>query len=265
MMETLAVAQTIAPIWWGGLAVLGLCVGSFLNVAIYRLPLMLAHQYSRSFNLCLPHSHCPKCKTQLKWRDNIPFFSWLWLQGRCRHCQSAISLRYPLIEVMTLLVTLLIAAVIPFGYPLLAALLLSWVLIALTMIDIDHLLLPDNLTLPLLWAGLLFHLFDDSLPLSDAIIGAASGYLILWCLYWVFWGVTQREALGYGDFKLLAALGAWLGWMALPSLLLIASLAGISFALVARLFKGRPLNTALPFGPFLAFSGWLLFLEYYHY
>ncbi|WP_222416940.1 prepilin peptidase [Yersinia bercovieri] len=262
-MEMLAVVQTIAPLWWGGLAVLGLCVGSFLNVAIYRLPLMLAHNYSRHFNLCLPHSHCPKCKTSLKWWDNIPFFSWLWLKGRCRHCHSSISVRYPLIEVMTLLVTLLIAAIIPLGYPLLAALLLSWMLITLTIIDIDHLLLPDNLTLPLLWAGLLFHLFDDSLPLSDAIIGAASGYLVLWCLYWVFWWVTQRETLGYGDFKLLAALGAWLGWMALPSLLLIASLTGIAFAVVARLYRGRPLNTALPFGPFLAFSGWLLFLQYY--
>ncbi|QAX81264.1 prepilin peptidase [Yersinia hibernica] len=257
------IAQTIAPLWWGGFAFLGLCVGSFLNVVIYRLPLMVIHGNLPDFNLCLPHSHCPACQTSLKWRDNIPLFSWLRLRGQCRHCQVAIPVRYPLVELVTMLVTLLIAAIIPLGSPLLAALLLSWVLIALIMIDIDHLLLPDNLTLPLLWAGLFFHLFDNTLPLSDAVIGAASGYLILWCLYWAFWWVTRREALGYGDFKLLAALGAWLGWMALPSLLLIASLAGIIFALTARLFRGRALNTVLPFGPFLALSGWLLFLQYY--
>nr|WP_312026217.1 A24 family peptidase [Yersinia enterocolitica] len=263
MMDTLYAIQTIAPLWWSSLALLGLCVGSFLNVVIYRLPLMLTGAQQDDFNLCLPHSHCPKCQTQLKWRDNIPLFSWMWLQGQCRYCQIAIPVRYPLVEVMTMLVTLLIATTIPFGSPLLAALLLSWTLIALTMIDIDHLLLPDNLTLPLLWAGLLFHLFDDTLPLSDAVIGAVSGYLILWSLYWAFWWVTRREVLGYGDFKLLAALGAWLGWMALPSLLLTASLTGIAFALIFRLLRKRPLNTALPFGPFLAFSGWLLFLQQY--
>ncbi|CNL78749.1 type 4 prepilin-like proteins leader peptide processing enzyme [Yersinia aldovae] len=264
MMNTLSIAQTIAPLWWGSLALLGLCVGSFLNVVIYRLPRILTGGNSQEFNLCLPHSHCPECQTPLKWRDNIPLFSWVWLQGQCRYCQTSISIRYPLVEVITMLVTIFIAAIIPLGSPLLAALLLSWVLIALTMIDIDHLLLPDSLTLPLLWAGLLFHLFDDTLPLSDAVIGAASGYLILWCLYWVFWWATRRETLGYGDFKLLAALGAWLGWMALPSLLLTASLTGITFAFAARLFRGRSLNTALPFGPFLAFSGWLLFLQHYH-
>ncbi|ATM88320.1 MULTISPECIES: prepilin peptidase [Yersinia] len=262
-MEVLAMVQTIGPLWWGGLALLGLCVGSFLNVVIYRLPLMLNEENRHHFNLCLPHSHCPQCQIPLKWRDNIPLFSWLLLQGKCRHCRSAISMRYPLIEMITMGVTVLIAALIPLGYPLLAAWLLSWMLITLTMIDIDHLLLPDNLTFPLLWAGLLFHLVDNTLPLGDAVIGAVSGYLILWCLYWAFWWLTKREALGYGDFKLLAALGAWLGWMVLPSLLLIASLMGIAFSLAARMLKGRPLNTHLPFGPFLALSGWLLFLQYY--
>ena len=153
MMDTFYAIQTIAPLWWGSLALLGLCVGSFLNVVIYRLPLMLTGAQPDNFNLCLPHSHCPKCQTQLKWRDNIPLLSWVWLQGQCNYCQITIPVRYPLVEVMTMLVTLLIAAIIPFGSTLLAALLLSWTLIALTMIDIDHLLLPDNLTLPLLWAG----------------------------------------------------------------------------------------------------------------
>ncbi|AJI95579.1 type 4 prepilin-like proteins leader peptide-processing enzyme [Yersinia ruckeri] len=263
MMDALYMAQMITPLWWGGLAVLGLCVGSFLNVVIYRLPLMLTRENPHGFNLCLPHSHCPQCKHSLKWRDNIPVFSWLFLQGQCRYCRASIPVRYPLVEIMTMLMTLFIAAVIPLGSPLLAALVLSWMLIALTMIDIDHLLLPDNLTLPLLWMGLLFHLFDSRLALSEAVIGAVAGYLILWCLYWSFWLLTKREALGYGDFKLLAALGAWLGWMALPSLLLIASLCGMSFALAARLLRGRPLNTALPFGPFLAFGGWIIFLQYY--
>ncbi|OWF88700.1 prepilin peptidase [Yersinia entomophaga] len=264
MLDMLYSLQTFTPLWWGSLVILGLCIGSFLNVVIHRLPIMLKNNKHHEFNLCIPRSYCPHCHHSLKWHDNIPIFSWFLLKAQCRHCQNKISLRYPMIELATVALTLFISMIIPAGYTLLAALVFTWVLIALTAIDIEHLLLPDNLTLSLLWGGLIFHLFDQTLALSDAVIGAVGGYLVLWCLYWAFWLTTHREALGYGDFKLLAALGAWLGWMELPALLLIASLAGSSFTFIAHLLRNRPLSAPLPFGPFLALAGWLLFLHHYH-
>lgn len=237
-----------------------LSVGSFLNVVIYRLPLTILHP-EQQLNLALPRSHCPQCKTPLRIRDNIPLISWLMLRGRCHHCSQAISVRYPATEVATLLVSLVLAWLLPWDITLFAALLLCWILLALTLIDIEHQLLPDVLTLSLLWLGLLLQVFA-LLPgsLSDAVLGAAAGYLSLWLLasgyrYW-----RGIDALGLGDAKLLAALGAWLGWQALPTILLIAAVAGIATALLRYLLFKRPLNQPLPFGPMLALAGIAIFI-----
>ncbi|HCK00060.1 MAG TPA: prepilin peptidase [Serratia grimesii] len=246
---------------WLWLALLALCVGSLLNVVVYRLPLMLQCGATQHFTLWLPRSHCPKCRTPISWHDNIPLAGWLRLHGRCRQCRAAISRRYPLTELSALLLACIAAWLIPPGPALFGALLLGWILLALALIDYDHQLLPDNLTLPLLWLGLLFQLYGGTVALADAVIGAMAGYLCLWLLFWVFRLATGREALGYGDFKLLAALGAWLGWMALPGLLLLAASAGIALTLLARLTHRRPLDAPLPFGPLLALAGWVQFLQ----
>ncbi|CAI1926031.1 Pectic enzymes secretion protein outO [Serratia quinivorans] len=245
---------------WVLLSLVSLCVGSFLNVVIHRLPLMIRSSTSQRFNLCWPCSHCPQCKTPLRWYDNLPLISWLALHGHCRDCHHVIALRYPMVELAAVGIALLCAALFPLGYGLCFALIFGWTLLALSLIDIDHQLLPDNLTLPLLWCGLLFQLITQPTQLGHAVIGAISGYLCLWLLYWGFRLATGREALGYGDFKLLAALGAWLGWHTLPSLLLIASACGIAATIFMRMFWRRPVNTPMPFGPFLALAGWGVFL-----
>lgn len=244
---------------WLLLSLASLSIGSLLNVVIYRLPQMLLHPRD-GYSLWLPRSACPQCHTAITWCDNIPLVSWLLLRGRCRHCRQAISRRYPLTELAALLLALMAALLIPSGITLLAALLLGWMLLALTLIDYDHQLLPDSLTLPLLWLGLAFQLTGGSVPLADAVIGCMAGYLSLWSVYWGFRLLSGREALGYGDFKLLAALGAWLGWMPLPHLLLAAALGGIAITLLAHFFCRRPLNRPLAFGPLLALAGWGLFL-----
>ncbi|HEY3983539.1 A24 family peptidase [Cedecea sp.] len=246
---------------WLWLTLLALSIGSLLNVVVYRLPLMLQQPDAQRFTLWVPRSHCPECRTPIGWRDNIPLASWLLLRGLCRHCQTTISRRYPLTELSALLLTYIAAWLLPPGPVLFGALVLGWMLLALALIDYDYQLLPDNLTLPLLWLGLLFQLCGGTVALVDAVIGAMVGYLCLWLLYWAFRLATGRETLGYGDFKLLAALGAWLGWMALPGLLLLAALAGITVTLLARLFFQRPLDAPLPFGPLLALTGWASFLQ----
>ncbi len=246
---------------WLLLSLLALCVGSLLNVVVYRLPRILLKRENGGYSLWLPRSHCPHCRTPIGWRDNLPLCSWLWLRGRCRHCRARISPRYPLTELAALLLATIAALCLAPGPALAAALLLGWVLLALALIDYDHQLLPDDLTLPLLWLGLAYSLYGGTVALADAVIGAMAGYLCLWLLYWAFRLATGRETLGYGDFKLLAALGAWLGWAALPGLLLAAALAGIVVTLTARLAWRRPLDAPLPFGPLLAASGWLLFLQ----
>lgn len=245
---------------WFLLVLSALCVGSLLNVVVYRLPRMVMQQETGSYSLWLPRSHCPTCRHVIHWHDNIPLFGWIKLRGRCRHCQSPISRRYPLTELTALFLAVIAAGIIPPGLTLLGALVLGWMLLALSLIDYDHQLLPDDLTQPLLWLGLLFHLSMSHTGLADAVLGAVFGYLILWSLYQVFRFMTGREALGYGDFKLLAALGAWIGWRALPDVLLSASSAGILIALLARGFRKRPLNQPLPFGPLLALAGWGIFL-----
>ncbi|QKG01215.1 prepilin peptidase [Aeromonas hydrophila] len=253
-----------------------LMIGSFLNVVIHRLPIMLEREWraeylsyfnpetqpqqEERYNLMVPRSACPHCGHAITAMENIPLLSWLWLKGRCRECQAPISARYPLVELLTALLSLVVAATFPPGWALLAALLLTWVLVALTFIDLDKMLLPDQLTLPLLWGGLLFNLAGGFVPLADAVIGAMAGYLVLWSLYWAFKLLTGKEGMGYGDFKLLAALGAWLGWQALPIVLLLSSLVGAFIGIGLILLRNHHPNKPIPFGPYLAIAGWIALL-----
>ncbi|WP_323939015.1 prepilin peptidase [Aeromonas hydrophila] len=253
-----------------------LMIGSFLNVVIHRLPIMLEREWQAEYlgyfnpetlpqqeeryNLMVPRSACPHCGHAITAMENIPLLSWLWLKGRCRACQAPISARYPLVELLTALLSLVVAATFPPGWGLLAALLLTWVLVALTFIDLDKMLLPDQLTLPLLWSGLLLNLTGGFAPLADAVIGAMAGYLVLWSLYWAFKLLTGKEGMGYGDFKLLAALGAWLGWQALPIVLLLSSLVGAFIGIGLILLRNHHQNKPIPFGPYLAIAGWIALL-----
>lgn len=253
-----------------------LMIGSFLNVVIHRLPIMLEREWQAEYlgyfnpetqpqqeeryNLMVPRSACPHCGHAITAMENIPLLSWLCLKGRCRECQAPISARYPLVELLTALLSLVVAATFPPGWGLLAALLLTWVLVALTFIDLDKMLLPDQLTLPLLWGGLLFNLTGGFVPLADAVIGTMAGYLVLWSLYWAFKLLTGKEGMGYGDFKLLAALGAWLGWQALPIVLLLSSLVGAFIGIGLILLRNHHQNKPIPFGPYLAIAGWIALL-----
>nr|WP_240346283.1 A24 family peptidase [Pectobacterium polaris] len=259
------------PAWWfGALGVLGLIVGSFLNVVIYRLPIMLERRWRQDieletgmadsdsdtrYNLWWPPSSCPHCQQAIAVKDNIPLFSWLWLRGRSRCCHQSVFVQYPLVEVITMLAFLTAGLLWLPGMALWGALILLSFLLVLTVIDIKTLLLPDVLTLSLLWMGLLFNLSGTFVPLNDAVVGAMAGYLSLWLLYWVFKYATGKEALGYGDFKLLAALGAWLGWQALPNLVLVAALSGLVVTLVWRGLRKEDTAKPLAFGPWLAIGG----------
>ncbi|EGQ7789370.1 prepilin peptidase [Vibrio cholerae] len=255
----------------------GLIVGSFLNVVIYRLPKIMEREWraecAASFpeygitppegklTLSLPRSTCPHCQTPIRVIDNIPLLSWLALRGQCSHCKAPISARYPLIELLTALMSLVIATHFPFGVFAVALLFFSYVLIAATFIDFDTLLLPDQLTLPLLWGGIALALLGFSpVSLSDAVIGAMAGYLSLWSIYWLFKLLTSKEGMGYGDFKLLAALGAWLGWQQLPIIVLLSSVVGVIFGLIQLRQQKKGINMAFPFGPYLAIAGWFALL-----
>jgi leader peptidase (prepilin peptidase) / N-methyltransferase len=253
----------------------GLCVGSFLNVVIHRLPLMLERQWrsqaqeileqsppeegeAEPFNLVVPRSRCPHCQAQIRAWHNIPLFSWLMLRGRCADCGARISMRYPSVELLTGICTLLVIAHFSYSWLALWAVLFTWTLIALTFIDYDTKLLPDNLTLPLLWLGLLVNLSGALVPLTDAVIGAVCGYLLLWSLYWAFKLLTGKEGMGYGDFKLLGALGAWFGWQALPAIILVSAIAGLLIGGGSQLLRRS--RDPIPFGPFLAIAGWIALL-----
>ena len=255
-----------------GSLLLGLSVGSFLNVVIYRLPKMLETQWTHDchehlgqeaekpaepFNLNRPRSHCPACGHKIKPWENIPVLSWVLLKGRCSNCQTSISPRYPTIETVTGLLSLVVAIHFGFTWAALGALLLTWALIALTMIDFDVQLLPDNITLPFLWLGLLFSLAGIFTDPSSAIIGAAAGYLALWSVYQLFKRLTGKEGMGYGDFKLLALLGAWLGWQYLPLIIILSALVGALVGISLILLRGRDRNIPIPFGPYLAAAGWI--------
>ncbi|MGH8226472.1 MAG: prepilin peptidase [Steroidobacteraceae bacterium] len=285
--------------------VLGLIVGSFLNVVVHRLPIMLdrewreqcaelaresadsassrvgepggsdtgnqstqiLHEPHERFNLAVPRSACPHCKAPITALQNIPVLSYLLLRGRCASCGAHISSRYPLVEALTGVLSALVAWRLGFGWPAAAGLVLTWFLIALAFIDLDRQLLPDNLTLPLLWIGLLLALWGRqpggvSVPvdLRSALIGAAAGYLSLWCLYHLFRLTTGKEGMGYGDFKLFAALGAWLGWQMLLPIILIAAAVGAGSGIAILWVKGKDRSTPIPFGPYLAAAGWLMLM-----
>ncbi|MBB6522715.1 prepilin peptidase [Pseudoteredinibacter isoporae] len=259
----------------GVICILGLLVGSFLNVAIYRLPKMLEREWKQScceileqeapketeaFNLVVPASTCPSCEHKIRAWENIPVISYVFLRGRCSQCSSPISVRYPIIEAVTALLSAVLAMKFGFTWQLAAALLFTWSLITLTMIDIDTQLLPDNITLPLLWLGLIVNsqsLFSD---LPNALWGAVFGYLSLWSVYWVFKLLTGKEGMGYGDFKLLGALGAWMGWQALPLTILLSSVVGAVIGIAGIIIMGRDKNVPMPFGPYLAIAGWIYFM-----
>ncbi|MAL00769.1 MAG: prepilin peptidase [Alcaligenaceae bacterium] len=257
----------------------GLLVGSFLNVVIHRIPKMMEATWRQEarelleqpapkgeetppiFNLVTPGSHCPHCNHRIRWYENVPVVSWALFKGRCSGCKAAISKRYPIIELLTALVAGLCAW--RFGYDpwLIFMLYGSFTLLALAVIDLDTTLLPDDLTYPLLWAGLLAAVLGISpVSLSDAVIGAMAGYLALWSLYWVFKLLTGKEGMGYGDFKLLAALGAWLGWQYLPVVVLLSSVVGLVFAVSMMASGSVKRDQGIPFGPYLAIAGWIALL-----
>jgi leader peptidase (prepilin peptidase)/N-methyltransferase len=284
-----AVYSANAVLFAASVFVLGLIVGSFLNVVIYRLPIMLEREWRAQatefsgantpaavetaaapieppqapFTLSVPRSACPACKAPISAWQNIPVLSWLALRGRCANCKSRISARYPVVELATAVLSGWVAYRFGFGVPAACGVLLSWALIALAAIDIDHQLLPDNITLPLLWSGLLasaaFGALGGALPVAprDAIIGAAAGYLTLWLVFHGFRLVTGKEGMGYGDFKLFAALGAWLGWKLLPLILLLSAAAGAVLGILMIALRGRDRAAPIPFGPYLAAAGWI--------
>ncbi|MDD1605317.1 MAG: A24 family peptidase [Methylococcaceae bacterium] len=270
-----ALLSTSPYLFAGLVGIIGLLVGSFLNVVIYRLPIMLqrswrkdcieylqmdAEEEGEPFNLSLPLSRCPNCQSPIQPYQNIPVISYIFLKGRCANCKNPISLRYPLIEAFTAITSVLVA--LHFGYtPQVGfALLLTWCLIALSFIDIDHQLLPDSITLPLLWLGLLLSLFDVYTNTDASIIGAVAGYLVLWLVYQGFKLATGKEGMGYGDFKLLALFGAWLGWQTLPLIILLSSLVGAVIGISMIVIAKRDHTIPIPFGPYLAAAGWIALL-----
>lgn len=263
--------------------VLGLLVGSFLNVVAYRLPIMLQREWKEQccdyleientipdsnessakfkiFNLQRPNSHCPQCNHKIKPWENVPVVSYLFLGGKCSNCKTKISLRYPSVEFVTGILSGLVASSFGATWLTLALLLLCWSLIALTLIDFDHQLLPDNITIPLLWLGLLVNTLDlgFGVSLRDAVIGAIAGYLVLWSFYWLFKLATGKEGMGYGDFKLLAALGAWMGWQSLLPIIILSSLVGALLGIGMIIIMGRDKSIPMPFGPFLTGAGFIM-------
>ena len=280
MLNDILTAFNAYPMFfYSFVAILSLMVGSFLNVVIYRLPKMLEngwYQECREFladevkdipakeitpiTLSKPASSCPKCQHKIRFYENIPVVSWLIQAGKCRSCQQPISKRYPLIELSTALLSTVIA--VKFGVSLATPLLLilTWGLIALTMIDFDHMLLPDQITLPLLWLGLLVNINGVFVPLTDAVIGAVAGYLSLFSIFWLFKLATGKEGMGFGDFKLVAVFGAWMGWQLLPLLILMASIVGAIVGIALMVFNNQSRQQAIPFGPYLAAAGWITLL-----
>jgi len=288
----------------GTCLVLGLIVGSFLNVVIYRLPVMLEREWREQcaeiarndataaagaaasqrdgapsappaepptpatpFNLVVPRSACPSCQAPITALQNIPVLSYLFLKGRCARCSARISVRYPLIELLTGVLSAAVAWKFGFGLATLGGLVLTWFLIALTFIDVDHQLLPDSLTLPLLWVGLLLSLWgpsgaDAAVPVDvrSSILGAVAGYLSLWSVYHLFRLLTGKEGMGYGDFKLFAALGAWMGWKMLIPIVLVAAVVGAVVGVITLKWRGKSTATPIAFGPFLAAAGWLMLM-----
>lgn len=274
--------QYIADNLWLALAVtalFSLLVGSFLNVVIHRLPIMMEREWQlmaveasnpenpqipeqlqQPYNLAIPVSRCPHCDHKIQWYENIPVISYLFLKGQCSECNASISLRYPLIELITALISVLIVYLYGFNLIALAAIMFSWCLLCLTVIDLDHQLLPDKITLPLLWLGLIINSFGIFTSLPMALWGAVLGYLSLWSVYWIFKLITGKEGMGYGDFKLLSALGAWAGADSLPLIILFSSIIGATIGGLMIALRNHESQTPIPFGPYLAGAGWIALL-----
>jgi leader peptidase (prepilin peptidase) / N-methyltransferase len=254
---------------YASVGILGLMVGSFLNVVIHRLPRMMEAQWRRDcaelegrepaaaepYNLVKPDSACPSCGAPIRAWQNIPVVSWLALRGKCANCRAPISVRYPLVELLTGLLSILAAWRFGFSWQLAAALGFTWALVALTFIDFDTQLLPDDITLPLVWGGLLANVFGLFVDLRSAVVGAAAGYLILWTVYWAFRLIAKKEGMGYGDFKLLAAIGAWTGWQVLPFAIVVSAGVGAVVGGLVLWLSKRGTDTRIPFGPYLALGG----------
>lgn len=261
------------------IALISLSIGSFLNVVVYRLPKILEYTWyheCREFledevkgikpkeltamTLSKPDSTCPHCGHKIRFYENIPVLSWLVLKGKCSGCKNPISMRYPLVEATTALLSLVVAQHYGVSIETLLVLILTWGLVSLTLIDLDHMLLPDQITLPLLWLGLLININGTFVNLTDAVIGAAVGYMSLFSVFWLFKLLTGKEGMGFGDFKLLAVFGAWAGWQLLPILILMASVVGAIVGISLMVFKNHQREQAIPFGPYLAVAGWITLL-----
>ena len=267
--EILALAREVPVFFVGFVILLGLIIGSFLNVVIHRLPKMMACEWrlfcaeldekpapdTEPFNLFTPHSRCPSCAGPVRAIDNIPILSYAFLRGKCRHCSAPISPRYPIVEALTGVISGYVAWRFGVSFVTLAALLFCWALIALTFIDADTQLLPDQITQPLIWLGLLANLGGLFTDIQSSVMGAVAGYFSLWTVYWLFKLATGKEGMGYGDFKLLAAIGAWLGWQLLPVVILLSSLVGAMVGVSLILFARHERSQPIPFGPYLAGGG----------
>ena len=273
-----------SPIVFIGLSfVLALLIGSFLNVVIYRLPIMMEREWRAQceeiaetpsaelptgrFDLVAPRSRCPSCGKQISTMQNIPLLSYLMLGGKCGSCEAPISRRYPIVELLTAVFTGIVAWRFGFGWEAGAAILMTWALIAISVIDIDHQIIPDSISLPLIWAGLFLSLFHEAagaeilfVDAKTAIAGGLAGYLSLWSIYHLFRLLTGKEGMGYGDFKLLAALGAWLGWQMLPLIILLSAVVGAAVGISLIVFKRHDRSVPIPFGPYLAAAGWIAML-----
>ncbi len=276
-MEVLQLLESSVPFLLLATGLLGLVVGSFLNVVIHRLPLMMEQALSREcheylgtpasdtdipqhFNLLTPASRCPACGHRIRSMENIPVISFLFLRGKCSACGTAISWRYLAVETITAILSITVALQFGYSTQLLAALVFTWAMIPLFLIDFDRQILPDAITLPLLWLGLLCSLNGIFIDSHTSIIGAAAGYLSLWLIYHLFRLATGKEGMGYGDFKLLGAIGAWVGWQSLPLVILFSSVVGAAIGITLIVAKGRDHNQPMPFGPFLAAAGWITLL-----
>ncbi|MCH8158819.1 MAG: prepilin peptidase [Proteobacteria bacterium] len=275
---------TQSPILFIGISfVLALLIGSFLNVVIYRLPIMMEREWRAQceeiaetpavelptgrFDLVAPRSRCPACGHTITAMQNIPVISYLVLGGKCASCQAPISRRYPIIELLSAVMTAIVAWRFGFGWEAAAAILMTWALIAISVIDIDHQIIPDSISLPLIWAGLFLSLFHESagaeilfVDPGTAIAGGLAGYLSLWSIYHLFRLLTGKEGMGYGDFKLLAALGAWLGWQQLPLIIMMSAVVGLVINVTLIVARGKDRNVPIPFGPYLAMAGWITML-----
>lgn len=269
MTELLQSSQTLLTIV---VALLGLCVGSFLNVVAFRLPKMIEQEFadacreqfgvpapdaSPRVSLSSPPSTCPACATRIKPWHNLPVIGWLMLRGRCASCSARISVQYPIVELLTAIFSVVCVWRFGFSPQLLAALVLTWALIALTVTDLHTQYLPDDITLPLLWLGLVLSLVPVFADVRSAIVGSAAGYLLLWSIFWAFKLATGKDGMGYGDFKLMGALGAWLGWQALPQIVLLSALVGAAVGLALMALRKAEWSSRIPFGPYIAGAGWI--------